>query len=605
MTSIREKFSPATKKILEEDANTLEGNDVGVYQDSLMNRIAELQEELRALRSRQNSLVPINRFPPEILSKIFIAVGGDRPILRWIQVMHVCQYWRDAGIGCAELWSNVQSRTFRTPGLVGLMLDRSKDSLLSVTFKNSKKRGATIPSELTEVISQTHRLRSLELTDIGGEDNFVRELLEGHSEDALPYLEKLSLVSDNLAEMKFLGPKPIFGGGCPSLKSLEAVSFILNNWMILPLGSSLTNLTIDGRSSDVQLHHPPTNGFIGALSEMKELKHLRIHHFLPYDTPADPTTTPIATLPHLVRLDLMDTIHSVTTFVRSLRFPKTTSPILQIWDRPSQAAFDYLLATLGESWNTVHAYSSGNWPFASTSASRSSRLGIQTLSINNFRSFDRETYRLALNFEFSPKSGHSPLNIDFWDVRAEEPGILFAPVAQHLDMTSIQQLRIVDSDALPEAFWQRFAALKKLNALYFEFSKIHTFLEWMNGDPAFQRLGETQALEVDSSDNGGSVAMTEPATPYFPQLSMLELCEVLVGTGSDSMGDTFFDWLEKRLLLKPLGCPTMQARLRHCESWFDPEDWEEACLMLPDVYVKWVGLGSSDSEDDADDSHDV
>jgi F-box-like len=109
-------------------------------------RIAALEREIIALKAERNSISPIARLPPEILSRIFIAFAhlGQEPrsvasssyysatcvrTVQWSVLTEVSQHWRDVALGCPQLWSRIG---FHKSGWAQLMLERSKDAPLYI-----------------------------------------------------------------------------------------------------------------------------------------------------------------------------------------------------------------------------------------------------------------------------------------------------------------------------------------------------------------------------------------------------------------------------------------------------------------------------------------
>ena len=77
--------------------------------DQHKNHIIEKQRQL-------NTLIPIARLPPELLSEVFIhfaALARDisSPAYprgrskRWIQIAHICHYWRNIALSTPRVWS--------------------------------------------------------------------------------------------------------------------------------------------------------------------------------------------------------------------------------------------------------------------------------------------------------------------------------------------------------------------------------------------------------------------------------------------------------------------------------------------------------------------
>ena len=101
----------------------------------LRDAIQKIDDEMKAhymalanLRLKRNTLIPINRLPPELLSKIFCAhrdrtiywfmrsdwpdpdYGALRPEVRlkeWIQIAWVCRHWRDVALSTARIWNHI------------------------------------------------------------------------------------------------------------------------------------------------------------------------------------------------------------------------------------------------------------------------------------------------------------------------------------------------------------------------------------------------------------------------------------------------------------------------------------------------------------------
>ncbi|KAI0041168.1 hypothetical protein FA95DRAFT_1477476, partial [Auriscalpium vulgare] len=78
-----------------------------------------IQRALHVMRSRRNTLIPIHRLPPEILTRIFMlcaehsrdvwqkTIGIQRTTIGWIAITYVCRRWRQLALGFAGLWTMV------------------------------------------------------------------------------------------------------------------------------------------------------------------------------------------------------------------------------------------------------------------------------------------------------------------------------------------------------------------------------------------------------------------------------------------------------------------------------------------------------------------
>jgi hypothetical protein len=86
----------------------------------LESRISALLIEVAHLRREQNTLTPVSRLPPEVLSRIFVHARdlelGTSPfafarvnlVPLWKILIHTCSHWRTVALGCSILWSVIQ-----------------------------------------------------------------------------------------------------------------------------------------------------------------------------------------------------------------------------------------------------------------------------------------------------------------------------------------------------------------------------------------------------------------------------------------------------------------------------------------------------------------
>ena len=112
--------------------------DTELYQEKLAQRILSLKEEIRVLQSCHNSVTPICRLPPEILSNIFVKLlrsSGKpsewNPDIEWIRASYVCAHWRSIALDCVGLWTRPH---FITPEFVEQTLRRAGKAPLDVHF---------------------------------------------------------------------------------------------------------------------------------------------------------------------------------------------------------------------------------------------------------------------------------------------------------------------------------------------------------------------------------------------------------------------------------------------------------------------------------------
>ncbi|KAF9650612.1 hypothetical protein BDM02DRAFT_3220430 [Thelephora ganbajun] len=99
--------------------------------DWFINQTSELLSSLRTLR---NSLVPVNRIPPEIITSIISYRVAPIPDIVQYQVLStptsVCRYWRNAICSFPSFWTTMSD--VYHPQLRRIILERSKAALLHV-----------------------------------------------------------------------------------------------------------------------------------------------------------------------------------------------------------------------------------------------------------------------------------------------------------------------------------------------------------------------------------------------------------------------------------------------------------------------------------------
>ena len=174
----------------------------------------------------KNTLVPVNRIPPEIFSTIpgywedYYMAEEDL-----ITVTHVCRGWRDLFISSSSLWTQLdcthaeKTRTY---------IERSKSSPLDVYIR--KHKGPRFPSDaFLLTIPHLSRLRSLSLF---GPSGHLAGIINQHLHCPAPSLEKLKI---SFAGARRPIESTIFDGDLSSLRGLR-LSGVLTNlpWVNLP-----------------------------------------------------------------------------------------------------------------------------------------------------------------------------------------------------------------------------------------------------------------------------------------------------------------------------------------------------------------------------------
>lgn len=127
-----------------------------------------LQISSAALRGYHNTLIPVNRIPPEVMPAMifanmqqrlpsFVSIPetgeyGDQH-RSWLAVVHVCRHWRGIAATFPVLWSSIDShiipRTF---------LRRSKSVPLSLYLDVRHPQPGITPGLIKSLARQSHRI---------------------------------------------------------------------------------------------------------------------------------------------------------------------------------------------------------------------------------------------------------------------------------------------------------------------------------------------------------------------------------------------------------------------------------------------------------------
>ena len=209
-------------------------------QTDIDSEIQRLNDLISSLKSRRNSLCPVSRLPPEVLSEVFQDLveqlqSQDRfkVDFKWISVAHVCRLWRSIALQHGRLWGKID---MTKPDRTMAFVDRSNGAPLAIRqfFTGSL---ADLPTAFTD---PSYRYRELHLRAKEGQlgPNVLQVL---NSPVHAPVLESLVLeVSDNYPEYTL--PPTVFDYKAPALTRLQLQN-VRMEWPT-SLFPSLTHLSI-------------------------------------------------------------------------------------------------------------------------------------------------------------------------------------------------------------------------------------------------------------------------------------------------------------------------------------------------------------------------
>ncbi|KAF5342425.1 hypothetical protein D9611_001242 [Ephemerocybe angulata] len=551
--------------------------DAAARHKKIVERLEELDREAQALKSCNNSIAPINRLPPEVLSNIlqfsYVAAQPDEevrdyydgPNFTWIWVTHVCRRWREVALRCSTLWS--ESLSFTKPEFARAAINRSRDAPLEITYQN--KPNESIDS-LREALSQIHRIRSVNIYHNGDFSQLrLKHLFElnGWSGTA-PILETLRLSTGPVVDM----PEVLLKGGAPALKELSIGGVSLKSWSYIPLGPALVHLDLSNAPGTPR---PAWIDFLEALRRMPQLKRLSLSHFLPiggYSSHSELSWSS-TTLPALESLGLTDDAFAiVNTLNRIGRLPYSANLNISICDPVNEEEpVIQLLDAVKACW----AEKTHNPP--------------RFLEIMQFNYSSRNTNEAQVRFGVAFEDGEEK-TIYHWSSAdltlsflKPELGInrLVLAFTNQWDLSLVQALEVFGTINITQDSW---------TAILGKFPKLREILIYT--DPSLNLLGVLRL--VQSPNSGEAIESPQPAWLYLPALSRVQFIDVYHGRRQGIMEEVLaFLTSRSQCMLAPLKEVHFSG-----EDTIDEDDVERIRKACPGLNVVWdEESGSSDEED--------
>ena len=133
----------------------------------------------------RNFLLPVNKLPPEVLSKVLEHRGSERDL---VAATHVCRYWRSSIISSPTLWTRLQYH--KDIGRTYTYLERSKSVPVDIEINlELHKRNRISFGPLVSLIGKARSLK------IYGPNNSVQEAIRFASCSHAPFLQHLEIDS--------------------------------------------------------------------------------------------------------------------------------------------------------------------------------------------------------------------------------------------------------------------------------------------------------------------------------------------------------------------------------------------------------------------------
>jgi hypothetical protein len=266
------------------------------------------------IRTYLNSLSPINRLPPEILTKVFTAFicldhsyrhNGDG---QWVRLVNVCRHWRSLITGTPTLW---RFPLFVNAEIAATMLTLSRQSPLVI-----KAQDVDSPDAVELALFHLSRI---EILHIAGRDTSSFERFLSLMNQPAPLLESLSLhyVTLGPESSGITLPSTLLGTVTPRLRHVSI--FKLDVAWDSPLLSGLSHLEILGSTIK-----PSPTTFCNVLSRCPALHTLILSITLPIASEQRGGSRNPVSLPQLSKLEMSGDLLDCVLAARCISFPPTT-----------------------------------------------------------------------------------------------------------------------------------------------------------------------------------------------------------------------------------------------------------------------------------------
>jgi hypothetical protein len=250
------------------------------------NTIKYLEESTRVWKLYRNTLIPVSRLPPEILSIIFALLPSfglltviNFPLSNLLfalgpltPIPHVCHRWREISLNLPYLWNHIDFTRLTSAGTAEI-LARSNMAPLHLEAQTMQWNNGKFLAFIKQLMTHIHHIRHLRVTVTPEnlEEMFTQLV------SSAPSLERLSIANDDIHQQEALVlPDNLFDGIAPKLIDLR-----LNNCGIRwesPLLKGLQNLKLISFPTRALTTLKP---WLDALNQMPQLERLSLHGGIP------------------------------------------------------------------------------------------------------------------------------------------------------------------------------------------------------------------------------------------------------------------------------------------------------------------------------------
>ncbi|KAF9647934.1 hypothetical protein BDM02DRAFT_3187558 [Thelephora ganbajun] len=229
--------NPSVSQLLDAAKRKLQSSTFGrvattISQSEVDRLEQDALEVLRLVRSMKNKLAPINRIPPEVFSLIPRYWNERDMDENLIALTHVCRGWREALIGCASLWTQLNSTN---ADKTRVYIKRSKSLPLEIALYRC--RDSSYPEDVLLLV-MPHISRAISINFVG--DKNILQTFTEYASCPVPLLREL-IINLPYKSSSALS-STLFNGDLPSLCTLSLGGIIPHlPWKNLP---RLTNFVL-------------------------------------------------------------------------------------------------------------------------------------------------------------------------------------------------------------------------------------------------------------------------------------------------------------------------------------------------------------------------
>ncbi|KAF9270083.1 hypothetical protein L218DRAFT_1071574 [Marasmius fiardii PR-910] len=547
-------------------------------------RIRKAKEELKELEFQRNLLIPICRFPAEILGSIFtfcaVPNGGIDKGPRLPNVVHVCRLWRSIAFNTPLMWSTPD---FTWPKLAREMLKWSKSGPLNIEWRRDSyitPRPMQI-EVLSEAIAEISRVQSFYLSCNAYQ---VQALVTGMVRPA-PILESLTLQAANSNEVLHL-PDNFLGGDAPRLRQLSLrASDIPWGSQIMKNLTSLDVRRLGGQSRPLT----PLAEVVRTLHGIPCLEVLHLDFLSSRDSSFE--NGPPIVFNNLRCVELSSDIIACTALLRRMSFPDTCTISVESNTPASysnniyDSMFSYMTGILST------ASSSANHPRAIKSLLFSYRLeDLDILSIKAWNTMEDFT---KSNRDSSGKA-HFSCRLTLGTGVEERPLPFVREALMSLGpLSPLEALKIALPVVSEDLMIQRFGNLLALRSMVVEDACAYQVVKSMSpnfSDISCSTTGQFRNPHTRESDREQPSPGQNRSTP-FPAMKILGLFEVDFTADRDILLLPLLNMLRLR---SQNNSPIEKVLLKDCTRLFRPE----VAKIREVVDVEWDRLETDELEED-------